>query len=82
VNHTLPALRARLGRPARFQIDAEPSRRRRPVVATVRWDCGCLAEGPGFDALTLQACGAHAAAPSLGATLRQVPGLSSLLSRP
>jgi hypothetical protein len=81
VNCTLIELRARLGSPARFQIDAEPSRRKRPVVTTVRWTCGCSAVGAGLKALALSTCAAHATESSETNGLR-IPRLASLLSRP
>jgi hypothetical protein len=59
VNRTLTDLRAQLGRPARFHIDAEPARKRAAVIATVLWPCGCRAAGGGFDRLALEACVAH-----------------------
>ena len=62
VNRTLLELRAHLGRPARFHIDAEPARKRTAVIATVIWDCGCRAAGPGLTRLDLRPCAAHRSA--------------------
>jgi hypothetical protein len=82
MNRTLEDLRVLLGPPSRFQIDAEPSRRKRPVLTTVRWACGCRAEGSGLRSLALLACASHAPASAPNGTRRHLPRLSSLLSRP
>jgi len=82
VNRTLIDLRARLGSPVRFHIDAEPGRKRRPVVAHVRWACGCHATGPGFGRLALAACAVHrpSEAERCG-PMRVLPFIGALLSR-
>jgi hypothetical protein len=80
VNRTLLDLRAQLGPPARFHIDAEPARKRTAVVANVLWNCGCRAAGPGFGRLDLRACATHRAATA--DRRGRVPLLGSLLARP
>jgi hypothetical protein len=79
VNRTLLDLREQLGAPVRFQIDAEPARRKRPVVTTVRWPCGCTAAGASLTSLTLAPCLEHA--PDRP-RFRGVPVLGGLLTRP
>ncbi|MEA2663624.1 MAG: hypothetical protein QOI11_568 [Candidatus Eremiobacteraeota bacterium] len=58
--HTLAALLAVLGRPARFRIDARPGDREQPVTTAAAWACGCRAEGPAYQELLLAPCAAHA----------------------
>jgi hypothetical protein len=79
VNRTLTELRAELGVPARFAIDAEARRRKTPVITSVRWTCGCRAEGPGLRSLVLQRCVQHRVADARPAG-RGVALLRSLLS--
>ena len=80
VNRTLTDLRAQLGSPARFHIDAEPARKRTPVLTTVHWSCGCSATGAGFDRLLPRMCLAHGGTDAR-AGVRALPLLGSLLSR-
>jgi hypothetical protein len=83
VNQSLRDLRAQLGAPLRFQIDAEPNRRKRPVIVTVRWRCGCTATGTGLDRLDAAGCAQHrlaSAPPRVPARTR--PLLGTLLGRP
>ena len=80
VNRTLTDLRAQLGTPARFHIDAEPARKRTTVLTTVHWSCGCSATGSGFDRLLLRSCLAHGGS-DVRAGVRALPLLGSLLSR-
>jgi len=83
VNRTLVDLRAQLGAAQRFQIEAEPARRRSPVLVHVRWACGCRAAGPGFARLDLQACATHRAmAPERRPLMRALPLIGGLLTRP
>ncbi len=82
VNRTLIALRAELGAPDRFHIDAEPGRKRLPVVAGVHWSCGCRAAGPGFGRLELEACSAHRREPAERRhAIRALPFIGALLTR-
>ena len=81
VNRTLTDLQSQLGTPARFQIDAEPSHRKCPVTTTVRWRCGCRAEGSGLRALHLSPCAQHAPAPEPARLGFRVPFIGALLGR-
>jgi hypothetical protein len=79
VNRTLTDLRAQLGAPSRFQIDAEPARRKRPVVTSVLWRCGCSAEGTALTSLALAPCREHRTERT---RFHGVRVLGSLLTRP
>jgi hypothetical protein len=83
VNRTLVDLRAQLGAPHRFRIDAEPARRRSPVTVHAGWICGCRASGPGYGRLDLQPCAAHRGAVAERRPLmRALPLIGGLLTRP
>ncbi len=82
VNRTLVDLRAQLGAPQRFRIDAEPARKRSPVVVHAGWACGCHAAGPGFERLELQPCTGHGGAAERRPRMRALPLIGGLLTRP
>jgi hypothetical protein len=82
VHQTLTDLRRQLGSAYRVQIDAEPDRRKRPVIVTVRWRCGCSAGGTHLRALLAAPCRAHRSAAE-GERPRGggIPLLRTLISR-
>jgi hypothetical protein len=79
---TLRDLRAQLGRAYRIQIDAQPKRRKRPVVITAQWACGCSAAGTHLRSLVRTPCVAHGtAADRSRARFGAIPVLGGLLTR-